>query len=285
LRDLIASPQLEQFRQRVVVSYHLMPLDAPETAAYINSRLEHASNAAPPLRFPADAAELVHRRSGGVPRIINVICDAALVFGYAEERRQIDLALIRDVVTELEVTGILAAERAGRSLPEIAPASVPASAPTTASAPAAARVPDLRPAVDTRPAAPPASLLPPVAPSRPTQPSVVLPASLREDALARAAEEAAQRASLLATREHAIARRERELAEQRRVLAEEYRLLRTRRPPAAAPSATARTQGRAAQPPRFTASRPEGVMAWFRHLLSGVWLRKNEEKLGHVTRS
>ena len=90
LRDTIASPELEQFRQRVAVSYHLIPLDVQETAAYIHSRLDHAAIGAPP-RFPADAAELVHRRSGGVPRTINVICDAALVFGYAEERRQIDL--------------------------------------------------------------------------------------------------------------------------------------------------------------------------------------------------
>ncbi len=116
LRDTIASPELEQFRQRVAVSYHLLPLDVQETAAYIHSRLDHAALGAPP-RFPADAAELVHRRSGGVPRTINVICDAALVFGYAEERRQIDLTLIQDVVAELELTGVLKAASASSAAP------------------------------------------------------------------------------------------------------------------------------------------------------------------------
>ena len=51
--------------------------------------------------------DLIHARSRGVPRIINVICDAALVFGYAEERRQIDLPLMREVLAELETTGVL----------------------------------------------------------------------------------------------------------------------------------------------------------------------------------
>ena len=67
LRETIASPDLEQFRQRVAVSYHLTALDAPDTAAYINYRLDHAALGEPP-RFPPDAADLVHRRSGGVPR-------------------------------------------------------------------------------------------------------------------------------------------------------------------------------------------------------------------------
>ena len=96
LRDTIASPELEQFRQRIAVSYHLRPLGRPETEAYINFRLEHAA-LGEPLRFPSDACSLIHEVSGGVPRIINVVCDAALVFGYAEERRTIDRAMIDEV--------------------------------------------------------------------------------------------------------------------------------------------------------------------------------------------
>jgi general secretion pathway protein A len=106
LRDTIASPQLEQFRQRIAVSYHLTPLEADDTVAYINYRLEHAALGRAP-RFPADAAAVVHERSGGVPRMINVICDAALVFGYAEERHHIDRPLVEEVVRELEATGVL----------------------------------------------------------------------------------------------------------------------------------------------------------------------------------
>ena len=108
LRDKLASPELEQLRQRITVSYHLMPLDADETANYINHRLRRAAVGAP-LEFPRDVTDLIHGRSRGVPRIINVICDAALVFGYAEERRQIDLPLMHDVMIELEATGVLPA--------------------------------------------------------------------------------------------------------------------------------------------------------------------------------
>ena len=106
LRDKLASPALEQLRQRITVSYHLMPLDQDETANYINHRLRRAALGAP-MEFPTDVTRLIHGRSRGVPRIINVICDAALVFGYAEEQRQIDLSLMHDVMVELEATGVL----------------------------------------------------------------------------------------------------------------------------------------------------------------------------------
>jgi general secretion pathway protein A len=106
LRDKLASPELEQLRQRITVSYHLQPLDAEETGHYVNHRLRRAA-LGPPLVFPRDATDLVHARSRGVPRITNVICDAALVFGYAEERRTFDAATIREVLSELETTGVL----------------------------------------------------------------------------------------------------------------------------------------------------------------------------------
>jgi putative secretion ATPase (PEP-CTERM system associated) len=156
LRDTIATPELEQFRQRIAVSYHLMPLEPADTAAYINFRLEHAA-LGEPLRFPPDACSLVHEISGGVPRIINVVCDAALVFGYAEERHTVDRATIDEVITELEATGIVrraaptptvqvpqiaaATAAPGVTLPNPAAAStpVPVTAPTPQPATTAAR--------------------------------------------------------------------------------------------------------------------------------------------------
>jgi len=101
------------------VSYHLPPLDAEETCNYINHRLRRAALATP-LEFPREATDLIHARSRGVPRIINVICDAALVFGYAEERRTFDAATIAEVLAELETTGVL---------PRTAGAAVPAAPP------------------------------------------------------------------------------------------------------------------------------------------------------------
>ena len=121
LRDKLAAPALEQLRQRITVSDHLTPLDASETHNYINHRLQHASLGTP-LAFPRDASALVHARSRGVPRIINVICDAALVFGYAEDRRTFDGGTIREVLQELETTGVLPRSGAG-PVPHPAPAA------------------------------------------------------------------------------------------------------------------------------------------------------------------
>src|ERR671914_62824 len=96
LRDKLASAELEQLRQRITVSYHLQPLDAAEAANYVNHRLRRAAMGTP-LEFPRDVTDVIHARSRGVPRIMNVICDATLVFGYAEERPQVNLPLIHDV--------------------------------------------------------------------------------------------------------------------------------------------------------------------------------------------
>jgi putative secretion ATPase (PEP-CTERM system associated) len=123
LRDTIASPELEQFRQRIAVSYHLLPLDAAETVAYINYRLEHAALGEPP-RFAPDATDLIYQVSGGVPRLINVVCDATLVFGYAEEQRSLDGALLEEVIRELEATGIIPSAEARRAARELAEAQV-----------------------------------------------------------------------------------------------------------------------------------------------------------------
>jgi putative secretion ATPase (PEP-CTERM system associated) len=141
LRDTLETPTLEQLRQRVTVRYHLEPLDAIETALYVNHRLKRAALGAP-LEFPRDVTDAVHARSGGVPRLINVICDAVLLCGYAEERHLIDLSLVEIAVEELEASSILRRPR-DAARPEI-PAAVtrvqPSPAPAIA-APAIAAVP------------------------------------------------------------------------------------------------------------------------------------------------
>jgi putative secretion ATPase (PEP-CTERM system associated) len=245
LRDKLGAPELEQLRQRITVSYHLHPLDAVETAKYINHRLLRAA-LGPPLQFPQEVTDTIHARSRGVPRIINVICDAALVFGYAEERRQIDVPLIQDVLGELETTGILPAG------PAVEPTPVLTPAPSETTAPAAAAVA-----------------------AAPQQPLAGIPAAVREQVLARAAHEAEQRAALIGQREEALLQRERELAEQRRVLAEEYRLLRSQRANAAAAAAGPVFSGdrvQIRQTPnggRFQTARPEGMKAWLKRVLLG----------------
>src|SRR5690349_13428872 len=140
LRDKLASPELEQLRQRITASYHLMPLDPDETSNYINHRLRRASTGLP-TEFPRAVTELIHGRSRGVPRIINVICDAALVFGYAEERRQIDLPLMHEVMVELEATGVLPSAEA-----QAQTAAAVEKAPVIELKPAALKPAELKPA-------------------------------------------------------------------------------------------------------------------------------------------
>jgi len=234
LRDKLHSPELEQFRQRITVSYHLRPLDADDTARYINHRLRHAAEGTP-VEFPRDVTDLVHARARGIPRIINVICDAILVFGYAEERHRIDSGLALEALRELEATGVLppaqsaeaTADSVGLSSPVGAPVVV---APVEAAPSAVAVVPE--PA--TPAAAPPA-----------IAPAVAAPAAFA----LRAREEEIRR------REELLMQRERELQEQRRILSEEYRLLRrSAAAPAAAPAAVA--PAGAPHPTAATAARP-----------------------------
>ena len=100
LRDLLARPELEQLRQRVTVSYHLEPLTADDTHAYINHRLRHAAVGAP-LTFPPEVTSIIHEHSRGVARKINVIADAILLYGYGADKHAIDVELTRDVLAEL----------------------------------------------------------------------------------------------------------------------------------------------------------------------------------------
>jgi general secretion pathway protein A len=122
LRDVLARPELEQLRQRVTVSYHLQALDSFETAAYVNHRLRRAALGAP-LEFSRDVTDLIHLHSEGIPRKINVIADAVLLFGYGEEQRSITVDLTHEVIEELETTGVISApsnvEPARRPIPSL----------------------------------------------------------------------------------------------------------------------------------------------------------------------
>jgi putative secretion ATPase (PEP-CTERM system associated) len=111
LREKLALPRLQQLRQRITVSYHLQPLDAAETAAYVNHRLGRAA-VGPAVEFPREVTDLIHQRSRGVPRIINVIADATLLFAYGVDRRDIDVSIAREALTELDATGVLASYEA-----------------------------------------------------------------------------------------------------------------------------------------------------------------------------
>lgn len=99
LRDLLARPELRQLAQRITARYHLNPLSSEETAGYIKHRMRVAGATAEAFT-PASLAE-VHRLSGGVPRIINVICDRALLGAFTQEQHRIGPALVREAAGEV----------------------------------------------------------------------------------------------------------------------------------------------------------------------------------------
>jgi general secretion pathway protein A len=125
LRDLLARHDLEQLRQRVTVSYHIEPLTADETHAYVNHRLRHASIGSP-LTFSSDVTDVVHAHSRGVARTINVIADAILLYGYGSDKDVIDVELAHEVVSDLGFSPAPPIEGVYRPAPaEPAPAAQP----------------------------------------------------------------------------------------------------------------------------------------------------------------
>ena len=131
LRDTLRRPDLVQFAQRISVDYHLNPLSEEETIGYIRHRLEVAGGN--PELFDAEACRAVHRFSNGVPRLINLLCDTALVYGFAEQVDQIDSILVTDVAREKQQGGIFPVyAEAGPAEPgQSAEKPVVAEAPTT----------------------------------------------------------------------------------------------------------------------------------------------------------
>ena len=105
LRDKLRRPELEQFAQRIAVDYHLEPLNREETPNYIRHRLKVAGG--DPEIFTQDATDAVYRYSGGTPRLINLLCESALVYGYAEGITRLPAQLVEDVARERQANGLL----------------------------------------------------------------------------------------------------------------------------------------------------------------------------------
>jgi len=100
LNNLLKKQNLRQLAQRVTARYHLLPLSAKDTYAYINHRLA-VSGASAPL-FQKPAMRKIYHYSGGVPRLINVICDRALLGGYVNNRTSIDTPIVKKAVLEVQ---------------------------------------------------------------------------------------------------------------------------------------------------------------------------------------
>ncbi|MFC4310498.1 AAA family ATPase [Steroidobacter flavus] len=99
LRELLDRVELRQLAQRITGRYHLAPLSRSETASYVNHRLKVAG--AQGEIFSTAALREIHRLSGGVPRIINVICDRALLGAFTQEQHRIGPGMIREAASEV----------------------------------------------------------------------------------------------------------------------------------------------------------------------------------------
>src|SRR3954471_4999560 len=102
LMPLLKAPEMRQLDQRVSIRYQLDPLDAEGVAAYIAHRLTVAGGSGA-VRFAAKAVEKIHRLSGGIPRLINLICDRALLAGFAERSNRISATMVDHAADSLEV--------------------------------------------------------------------------------------------------------------------------------------------------------------------------------------
>jgi len=101
LRDRLNNPRLRQLRQRITVRYHLLPLKRAEVNQYIQHRLV-VSGAKGAPHFTHLALWRVYGYSQGVPRLVNAVCDKALLAGFVQQREQIDFRIIGRAVRELE---------------------------------------------------------------------------------------------------------------------------------------------------------------------------------------
>lgn len=98
LRDLIRQPSLRQFAQRVTASYHLEPMDLNTTLKYIMHRLRHAGGTG--QEFTIEAIVRIFEESEGIPRVVNKLCDLALVYASSGEEEKVDVTIIEELIND-----------------------------------------------------------------------------------------------------------------------------------------------------------------------------------------
>lgn len=101
LREKLDMPGLSQLRQRISIRYHLSPLPKGEIDSYVNHRLKMAGENVT-VQFDRSAIEEIYRFSKGTPRVINMLCDKALLFGYVLETHTISADIVRKSLEEIE---------------------------------------------------------------------------------------------------------------------------------------------------------------------------------------
>lgn len=104
LDEKLDSVGLRQLKQRIALRSHLEPLDPSETKGYIERRLQLAgANSADQTLFPVETVADIYQHSRGIPRLINTICENALIAGYARQMRSISPDIINDIATDFRL--------------------------------------------------------------------------------------------------------------------------------------------------------------------------------------
>ncbi|MEI7635700.1 MAG: AAA family ATPase [Syntrophus sp. (in: bacteria)] len=103
LNEILAEPRFRPLKQRITVRYHLRPLRLKETKEYIQYRLKRAGSRNIAI-FDDAAVREIYRYSKGIPRLINIVCDNALLTGFSLGETRIGKNIIRDIVMDLEGT-------------------------------------------------------------------------------------------------------------------------------------------------------------------------------------
>ena len=114
LKSRLNMPAFRQLAQRIAVNYHITPLDEVQTRHYIGYRIQKAGGV--PDLFMPEAIEKIYTHSGGIPRSINLMCDTALVYGFADNLERIDTAVIEKVIKDKVCMSVGEGNSVGRNL-------------------------------------------------------------------------------------------------------------------------------------------------------------------------
>jgi len=112
LGEMLDRDDLRQLRQRIVLRYALKPFDADELEAYVEERLRLAGYTGKGI-FKRSAYRELFAVTGGVPRLVNVVCDGALLTGYGRDRPTLDAEIIREVANDLHLNQASRAAKSG----------------------------------------------------------------------------------------------------------------------------------------------------------------------------
>ncbi len=162
LDAILADPSLRQLRQRVALRIRLRPLSPPEVAAYVRARVERVGGTAAEL-FPPDALARLAMLSHGIPRLVNVLCDAALLGTFAAGKRAVTPAIVEDAWRDYDTGGTAPVMPVRPPTPPPAPAVTVARLASVAEPPAPTPAPFVEtPAAAAEHPKPPAPPAPPL---------------------------------------------------------------------------------------------------------------------------